>query len=83
MTDGEVNPPEGKVNQEGRLDWRKLSLVLGMEPMILLIRSFEMTLKRISILDSILPAATMLIPQVELRSKPLHLTLLLNLLIKD
>ena len=44
-TDGEVNPSEGKVKQEGRLDWRKLSLVLGVEPMILLIRSFEMILK--------------------------------------
>ena len=38
---------------------------------------------KIWVRDSILPAATMLIPQVELRSKPLHLTLLLNLLIKD
>ena len=27
-TDGEVNPSEGKVKQEGRLDWRKLSLIL-------------------------------------------------------
>ena len=27
--DGKVNPSEGKVKQEGRLDWRKLSLVFG------------------------------------------------------
>ena len=38
--DGEVNPLVGKFTYDGRLVWRKLSLVLGIEPMMLLVNSF-------------------------------------------